>query len=72
MANSHTLANELIKHKMVLSMGEARRLVAQGGVRISSNQGIIPLHNLDDQVNVGETILVGCKKSFIVTEENES
>lgn len=69
---SRKIGDELVKHKMVISFGEARRLLTQGGVRIASPDGIVPLHNLDDQVHIGETILVGRARSFIVTEENES
>ena len=72
MSDAHKLIDELVKHKMVLSMGEARRMLAQGAIRIQGMDKPLHVESLHATVNVGDVILVGCKKSFIVTEENES
>lgn len=66
-----TLAEQLIARKMAVSLGEVRRMLAQGAIRIKGREEPLHIENLHDEVQLGDTILIGCKKSFTVTEGDE-
>jgi hypothetical protein len=68
------IIDALVKHEMIMFHREGRRLIAQGAVR-----RVVPLNvggwgssitdtikSPDEEVEEGETILVGASKQFVV------
>lgn len=62
----HNILDQLVKHGIAISRGEARRTIAQGGVRIETADGLIPIKSHEVVVDAGDTIRVGVRKSFVV------
>jgi tyrosyl-tRNA synthetase len=61
-----TLARLLSQAGATMSMGEGRRMVGMGAVRVN---GEVQKNLEEVEVQVGDKVQVGKRKEFVVTEE---
>jgi len=61
-----TLARLLSQAGATISMGEGRRMVGMGAVRVN---GEVQKNLEEVEVQVGDKVQVGKRKEFVVTEE---
>ena len=62
-----TLARLLSQAGATMSMGEGRRMVGMGAVRVN---GKLQKDLQEVEIKVGDVVQVGKRKEFVVTEEN--